>query len=76
MLKFLYKYENIKDFKSFCATLENECFPTVKLKSGTWYHFRKLTPAYLNLQKEQFSSRIRNIFCSWATIGTENTTFW
>ena len=30
------KYKNIKEFKSFGATLENECFPTVKLKPGTF----------------------------------------
>ena len=31
MIKFLSKYENIKEFKSFGAILEDECLPTVKL---------------------------------------------
>ena len=41
------KYEKIKEFKSFGATLENECLPTVKLKPGTWYGFRKFTTSNL-----------------------------
>ena len=47
MFKFFSKYENIKEFKSFGATLENECLPIVKLKPGTWYGFRKFTPSNL-----------------------------
>ena len=41
MFKTISKYENIKEFKSFGAILENECLLTVKLKPGTWYGFRK-----------------------------------
>ena len=33
MFLFLYKYEN--EFKSYGATLENECLSLVKLKPGT-----------------------------------------
>ena len=43
------KYENIKEFKSFSATPENECWPTIKLKPG----FRKLTPSnFLSLDNK------------------------
>ena len=35
----------IKEFKSFGATLENECLPTVKLQPGTWYAFRQIAPS-------------------------------
>ena len=47
MFKFLSKYENKKEFKSFGATLENKCLPAVKLKPGTWYIFRKFTSSNL-----------------------------
>ena len=36
MFKFLSKWKNKKEFKSFGATLENVCLPTEKLKPGTW----------------------------------------
>ena len=47
MFKFLSKNEKIKEFKSFGATLENECLLTVKLKPGTWYGFSEFTPSNL-----------------------------
>ena len=57
MFKFLSKYKNIKEFKSFVATLENECLPTVKLEPGTWYGFRKFTPYILSSFDNKNSER-------------------
>ena len=35
-LNFCLNMKNMKEFKSFGASLENECMPTIKLKRGTW----------------------------------------
>ena len=47
MFKFFSINENIKELKIFGETLEKECLPTIKLKPGTWYGFRKFTPSNL-----------------------------